>query len=67
MMSWGFDGWLWLAGWIAALLVMVWLVVRAPASAASPDALELLRARFARGEIDEEQFRRARAVLLERR
>jgi uncharacterized membrane protein len=52
-------------GWIAALLFMVWLIVRAPAERrASEDARAILRVRFARGEISLEEFERARRVLL---
>jgi putative membrane protein len=51
--------------WIAALLVMVWLVVRSPAErSTAEDAMAILRARFARGEISQEEFERAKAVLL---
>lgn len=63
MMSWGFDGWIWMAVWIAALLVMVWLIVRGPGRAVEVDAIEILRVRFARGEISKEEFEQARAVL----
>jgi putative membrane protein len=65
--SWGMalGGWIWMGVWIVALLVMVWLIVtgtrpRAP----HEDALEILRARFARGEISQEEFERARDALL---
>ena len=62
MESWG---WVWMFIWIAVLLTMVWLIVRVPADRpASEDALAILRARFARGEISEEEFERARTVLL---
>ena len=67
MMYWGADGWIWMAVWIAALLVMVWLVVRNPGRPAETDAMEILRARFARGEISKEEFEQARTVLLDRR
>ncbi|HEY6058808.1 MAG TPA: SHOCT domain-containing protein, partial [Candidatus Limnocylindrales bacterium] len=66
--GWGMtlDGWIWMMVWVAALLLMVWLIVaggrdRPPRE----NALEILRARFARGEIDEDEFERARDVLLE--
>ncbi len=62
MMAWGVDGWLWMAVWIGALLLMVWLVTR-PARPAE-DAMTILRARFARGEISRDDFEQARAVLL---
>ena len=58
-------GWVWMFIWIAVLLTMVWLIVRVPGDRpASEDALAILRARFARGEISEEEFERARTVLL---
>jgi uncharacterized membrane protein len=65
MMSWGVDGWVWLTVWVAALLVMVWLIVRDQPSPREADAIEILRARFARGEIGDEEFEHARAVLLD--
>jgi putative membrane protein len=67
MMGWGFDGWLWMAVWVAALLAMVWLVVRTPGRPADADAMEILRARFARGELSKEEFEQARSVLLDSR
>ena len=58
-------GWIWMLVWVAALLLMVWLVVRRPDEAsATEDPLTILRARFARGEIDQEAFERAKDVLL---
>jgi putative membrane protein len=58
-------GWIWMLVWIAVLLGMVWLIVRSPReSSAAEDALAILRARFARGEINQEEFERARASLL---
>ena len=67
MMSWGAEGWIWMVVWIVALVVMVWLVVRNPSHAVEADAIEILRARFARGEISQEEFEHARAVLLDKR
>ncbi len=67
MMSWGVGGWIWMAVWIVALLAMVWLVVRSPSHSAEADAMEILRARFARGEINKEEFEQARMVLLDKR
>ncbi len=68
MDGWGMTlgGWVWMGVWIVALLVMVWLIVggtrdRGPRE----DALEILRARFARGEISREEFEQARDILLE--
>lgn len=58
-------GWIWMLVWIAVLIVMVWLIVRAPTDqTAAEDATAILRARFARGEISEDEFERARSALL---
>jgi uncharacterized membrane protein len=63
-MMMGPGGWIWMAVWIAALLVMVWLIVRRPeATSTAEDAFAILRARFARGEISEAEFERACSVL----
>ena len=57
--------WIWMLVWIAALLVMVWLVVRSPSDRpAAEDAVAILRARFAKGEISQEEFERASQALL---
>jgi uncharacterized membrane protein len=66
MIGWtmGLDGWLWMGAWIAALAGMVWLLVRTPARRSERDeALEVLRARLARGEITPDEFERARSLL----
>jgi uncharacterized membrane protein len=43
---------------------MVWLLVRTPARRSERDeALEVLRARLARGEITPDEFERARSLL----
>jgi uncharacterized membrane protein len=58
-------GWIWMVVWIAALVFMVWLIVRSPAErTATEDAMAILRARFARGEISREAFEQARSALL---
>ncbi|HLB44955.1 MAG TPA: SHOCT domain-containing protein [Candidatus Limnocylindrales bacterium] len=54
-----------MAIWIVALLAMVWLVVRGTGNRPpAEDALAILRARFARGEITEDEYQRARTTLL---
>jgi len=59
-------GWIWMIVWIGALFVMVWLIIPGPAErTAAEDAMAILRARFARGEIRQEEFERARAALLD--
>jgi uncharacterized membrane protein len=58
-------GWVWMVTWIAALLFMVWLLVRAPGDrSTADDAFAILRARFARGEISQDEYERARDALL---
>jgi len=57
--------WIWMLIWIAALLFMVWLIVRGSAERPeAEDATAILRARFARGEISQDEFERARDALL---
>jgi uncharacterized membrane protein len=66
-MGWAVDptSWLWMAIWIVALLAVVWLVVRGAGGRPQiEDALAILRARFARGEISSDEFERARSTLL---
>ena len=59
-------GWIPMAVWIAALLFMVWLLVRSPSEqSTTEDAMAILRARFARGEISQEEFERAKVALLD--
>jgi uncharacterized membrane protein len=51
--------------WIAALLFMVWLIVRSPSEhSTAEDAMAILRARFARGEISQAEFEQAMGALL---
>jgi len=58
-------GWVWMLIWIAALLFMVWLLVRSPSDhATTEDAMAILRVRFARGEISEAEFEQAKRALL---
>lgn len=67
MAGWGMTlgGWLWMGIWIVALLIMIWLIVGGSRDGAPrEDALEILRARFARGEISREEYEQARDVLL---
>ncbi|HLO36813.1 MAG TPA: SHOCT domain-containing protein [Candidatus Deferrimicrobium sp.] len=61
-------GWIWMLVWIVALLFMVWLIVRSPSEpSTAEDAMAILRVRFARGEISQEEFERARNALLAER
>ena len=70
-MVWGPGWWilgsfLWLAFWIAVILVIVGLVrgrQGSPTSASMTPALRVLEERYARGEISREEFLERRAVL----
>lgn len=72
-MTWGgghgiFGGFMMLVFWgvIIALIVLGvhWLRDNnGPSNMRSPDALDILRARLAKGEIDEEEFRRRKDAL----
>lgn len=58
-------GWIWMVIWIAALLFAVWLIVRVPINRpTNEEAMGILRARFARGEISQDEYERARDALL---
>jgi putative membrane protein len=58
------GGWLWMVIWVVALTVMVWLLVFGGRGRdRADDPLEILRARYARGDISEEEFRHARDLL----
>lgn len=66
----GFGGWLmmgftFLVFWGAVIALVVWLVRSTSTSGTRPSAPadEVLAERFARGEIDEEEYRRRRDVL----
>ncbi|HEX9738237.1 MAG TPA: SHOCT domain-containing protein [Candidatus Limnocylindria bacterium] len=65
---WGWDtggGWLMMGIgmliWVALIALVVWLVIRAvghrPGTGGSESAEDLLRRRFASGEIDDEEYR----------
>jgi putative membrane protein len=58
------GGWVWMGVWIFALVVMVWFITRSPdTQRGTQEPLEILRARFARGEISQAEFEQARRVL----
>jgi putative membrane protein len=57
------GAWIWMAVWIGALLVMVWMLVADGRSVAPESPAEVLRRRYAAGEISEEELRHARDVL----
>ncbi len=58
---WMFGGFMWLF-WVillGALIFLVWLIVRksqASSSRSEEDALDILKKRYARGDIDKEEF-----------
>jgi putative membrane protein len=57
------GAWIWMVVWVIALLVMVWLLVAGGRRVERDDPLDILRARYARGEINEAEFRQARDLL----
>jgi putative membrane protein len=63
-MMWG-GGWMMLLFWIAVIAVAVMLFRRYGRASGlnRPDALDVLRERYARGEIDEAEFEARRRVL----
>lgn len=72
MMGWWMGGWGWL--WIillsvALIALVVWVLARSGRGGPSPpgrteaDALRILEERFARGEIDKDEFENRRAAL----
>jgi putative membrane protein len=77
MMGWNWDGGSWVAmglgmvAWLVVAVLVVWLVVRGLIALERPraDALrrpepeEILRERFARGEIDSDEYERRLALL----
>ena len=69
MNGWGGAGWLWMLSGVLVIaivvLIGVWLIVRSSREARSPNstALDILRERFARGEITKDEFEAARKTL----
>lgn len=73
-MGWGggfgmLGGFMMLVFWgiIIALIVIAvrWFTDNNPGRSKSSDAMDILRSRFAKGEIDEEEFRKRKAALEE--
>lgn len=66
----GLGGWLWMAlitaVCVAVLVALVWMVASARwgrSSATVEDAVHLLKARFARGDISADEYEQARRLL----
>jgi len=65
MLGWsmGIEAWLLMTAWVVVIAVFVWFLVREPRRSPRDDALEILRTRLARGEITNDEFSRAAALL----
>jgi Short C-terminal domain len=61
--SMGTEAWIAMGAWALVMVVVVWLLVREPHPGTSEDPSAILRARFARGEITEDEFRQATVAL----
>ena len=62
----GLGGWLWMVLGIVLIVVVVWVLVAALAGrdrTAADDAAQILKARFARGEITQAEYEQARRLL----
>jgi len=59
---WGHMGWMWIF-WVALLFLIVWVVQQTSTSSRPPDesaasAEEILKRRYAQGEIEKEEYER---------
>lgn len=67
---WYGHGW-WMGFWwivgVGVIALVVWLVTRGNQRPTSPSAEDVLRQRYANGEIDEEEYRKRLAMLRQRR
>ncbi len=59
----GLEGWLLVAAWAVFMVVVVWLLIHDPGRRRQADPKAILRNRFARGEISEDELRRALAAV----
>ena len=62
----GLGGWLWMVLGIVLIVVVVWVLVSAVAGrerTSTDDASQILKARFARGEITQAEYEQARRLL----
>ena len=62
----GLGGWLWMVLGIVLIVVVVWVLASAVAGrerTSTDDAAQILKARFARGEISQAEYEQARRLL----
>ena len=62
----GLGGWLWMILAVILVVAVVWVLITAVTGrerSAADDAAQILRARFARGEITEAEYEQARRLL----
>jgi len=62
----GLGGWLWMILGVVLVVIVVWALVTAVAGRDHPaaeDAAQILKARFARGEITQAEYEQARRLL----
>ncbi|MBI3749649.1 MAG: SHOCT domain-containing protein [Chloroflexi bacterium] len=62
----GLGGWLWMAVAIVLVVAIVWAFASSVSARNRPaveDAAQILKARFARGEISESEYEQARRLL----
>lgn len=68
--GWGMGlgmGWWWIIG-LFLLVLVIWLIIRTanrnPQSSKSESPLDILKSRYARGEIDKEEYEKKKSELL---
>jgi uncharacterized membrane protein len=62
----GAGGWLWMILGVVLIIVIVWTLIAATTGrnhSPADDAAQILRARFARGEITQAEYEQARRLL----
>ena len=65
MVGWtmGTEAWILIGAWATVMTVGIWLLVRSPHRDEREDAIQVLRGRLARGEIDAEEYESTRRLL----